>query len=711
MLGLIIAMLFPMGLLYIGTGVMIFALLVALWYKATNKVSVLVGLFCIVIGMMSYTVTFQDKTETVQILINQEATVRATVTERYFTQKGKIVYTLQTNKIVPKSQQLKDCPQNLKLKCVTKTDFYAEMYEEVSFDVQFSAHNVSVPYTFDCFADGIYLETSVVSEAPKILAQTKGDCFYTMRCHIYNKLAAYFHSKETGLIFAFLTGDKSAVYSPIKDSFKTAGISHIIAISGLHLSVIVGVIFWLLRRITRNNKIITSSVTVIFIIVYVFLTAYPYSIIRSAVMNILFVVAIPLYRKSQPLNSLGLAGLLITVVNPLAIGDIGLLMSFSATLGIILLQRTVSQFIEKLFFVRYIRQQFLRKCLEIPVKYIAECVGVSVSAVIFTLPVMVFVFKRFSVYFILANLLTTAVAPVVIVLGLLIVILSYIPYIEIINGIFVFIEHYLCNFIITTADSIAKMPYASISLDNSYTEIALVSVFVVVMILFIAGNFRIKEKGLCTVLCTAIVSVILLSGYVIEKNTLNFYVTGSSKGVSIVEKDFTNANILLCGGDNYHYDDTENLFFDKDIRSLFVFGNKAYFDKYALKISEQYDIGNIITYTDSDNYSYLSAENDITHIPENGSIRYPKYVLQTFTINNKDWCYIDMLDGKGILVVPKNADCNDLPEQYRKVHTAILPNKCLNSQLLSAENRLVCDGNTVFTIHKSLSGGISLWQK
>ena len=710
MLGLITAMLFPSAWLSIGTGIIIFALLVALRYKAVNKVSVLAGLFCLVIGMMSYTVTFQHKTETIQKLVNQEATVTATVTKRHFTPKGKIVYTLQTDKIMPKNPHLKNCPQNLKLECVTKTDFYAEMYEIVVFDVQFSAQNSSVSYTFDSFANGVYLNTSVVSKKPRILMQSTGDCFYTMRCHIYDKLAAYFHSKETGLIFAFLTGDKSAVYSSVKDSFKTAGISHIIAISGLHLSVIVGVVFRLLRRITRNMMIV-SSVTVIFIVFYVFLTAYPYSIIRSAVMNILFVTAIPLHRKSQPLNSLGLAGLLITVVNPLAIGDIGLLMSFSATLGIILLQKTVSQFTEKLFFVRYIHQPFLQKCLKIPVNYIAECVGVSVSAVVFTLPVMIFVYKRFSVYFILSNLLTAAVAPVVIVLGLLIVVLSYIPYIEMINGIFVFAEHHLCDFIITTADSISEMPHASISLDSIYTEIALVSVLVTVVLLFITGDFRIKEKGLCMVLCTAIVSLILLFGYVIEKNTLDFYVTGNSKGVSLVEKNFTSANILLCGGDNYHYDDTENLFFDKDIRSLFVFGNKAYFENYALRISEQYNVENIITYTDSEDYRYLSAENPVTHIPENGIIRYPKYSLQTFTVNQKNWCYIDMQSGKGILIAPKNADCNDLPPQYRNVYIAILPNKCRNSQILSAENILVCDGNTTFIIHKSLNGGISLWQK
>ncbi len=706
MLGLMTAMLFPEFFSPVIIGIIFFSVLVAWFYRAANKISVLVGLLCIVIGMFAYTVVRDEKIRLVQPLYNQKATVTAKVTERRFHQNGRIFYTLCTEKIVPETKI--PCIQNLRLNIVTKTDFYAELHETVKFDASFSPYRSDTSYGFDSFAGGCYVKASVISQQPEILAQNSEDTFFSvLRCRIQSQLKKYFSLKQSGLLYALLLGDKSELDGNIRSHFRTAGISHIIAVSGLHLSIIVGCAFWLLKRIVRK-PLFVSGITIGLILFYVFLTDFPYSVVRSAVMNILVLLALMLHRKTNALNSLGLAGLCITLVNPLAIGNIALLMSFSATFGIIVMQKTVSCFVKRLFFLP---DSFLTRFLKKLVSYLAECISVSVSAVTFTMPVMIFVYKKFSVYFILSNLITTAVAPFLIVVGWIVVLLSYVPFMAFVNDILVFFEQYLCDFVIRTAEKISALPHSSVSLDNFYVELSFVCVFAVVMIFFVLGNFHIQEKGHCMILCVALITVILSFGYFMDRKTLTFHISGNANGISVVESDFDTADILLCGGDNYHYDDVENNFFDKEIHSLFVFGDKAYFSNYAMKITENYSVRNIVTYTDKENYHYLSPENNITAVAQDGKIHYEKYTLRTFTVNKKNWCYIDMLDGTGILIAPQKADCNDVPELYRKVHTVVLNKGCQNSDVISAENVLICNGWQNFVIHKSFSGGVSVWQK
>ena len=707
MLGLLSAMLFPELFLFMIIGIVLFGVAVAFFYRAGNKIAVLVGLLCILVGMFIYTVTYNGRIQTVQPLYYQKATVTATVTERHIRSNGRIAYTLNTLKIVPENKT--PCVQNLKLKIVTKTEFYAEPDETIRFDAVFSSYNTHTSYSFNAFADGCYLKVSVISQQPEIIAENVADNYFfsTIRCGIQSKLSSCFNRKQSGLLYALLTGDKSELDTDIGNTFRTAGISHIIAVSGLHLSVIVGSVFWLLMKITRKTGL-SSGITIFVILFYVVLTAYPYSVIRSAIMNILLLISLSFHRKTQPINSLGAAGLCITLVNPLAIGDIALLMSFSATLGIIVMQKAVSTLLLKGLPAD---NTIFRKFWQKPVRYAAECVSVSVSAVLFTLPVMIFVYKKFSVYFILSNLITTAAAPFLIIMGWIIVILSCFPFLTLINTVLVFAEQHLCGFVITTAENISALPHSCISLDNFYVETAFACVLCSVILFFLPGNFHIREKRLCLLLCTALTITVLSFGYFTDSQTLTFYISGNAKGISVVESHFDTVNILLCGGDHYHYDDTENFFFDKDIRSLFVFGNKAYFSNYAMKITENYPVEQIVVYSDKETYHYLSPEKSVITVPENGDIRYGKYTLQTFTVNKKNWCYIAMTDGKGILIAPPKADCNDIPEQYRKVHTAVLPKSCINSHVVSAENVLIGNGYQTFVWHKSLNGGVYLWQK
>ena len=557
MLGLVVAMIIPDFFLFILAGLFIFSLLVAVLYHEENKLSVLVGLFCIGVGILTYTTVFHSRTETVQPLYNQKATVTAKVTQRYLNAKGKFVYTFVTQKIIPTDTVISECPQQLKIEMTTKTDFYAEQDEIIRFDVQFSESNPRAYNTFHHYSEGVYLYASAVSQMPEILGKVNNDNFFRrLRSSIRLRLESVFSRRHSALLYAFLIGDKSELDEGIKENFRTAGISHIIAVSGLHLSIIAGFLFTVLSKIIRTRKL-SAVCTAVFIVFYVFLTDCPYSVIRSAIMNIFALSTYLNYRKTQSLNSLGIAGMGITVFHPLAVGNLGFLMSFSATLGIILLERTVSRFVRKVFFrlfpIRLLHSERVQRIIRKTMRHISECIGVSVSAVMGTLPVLIFVGKKFSIYFIISNLIVTTIAPLILIFGFVFLILSCIVQAYLLRAVVVFIEQILCQSVIHTAEKISAMPYSVIGLDSDYVSTAFFIVIMVVAVVFIKENFRIRQKGKCTVLCTGICLIICSLGYFIEKQTLHFYLTGNDKGIILVEKTFDTANILFCGGDNYHY--------------------------------------------------------------------------------------------------------------------------------------------------------------
>ena len=143
--------------------------------------------------------------------------------------------------------------------------------------------------------------------------------------------------EQASVAVGVLLGDKNLMDDEIKSNFKAIGISHLLAVSGLHASVIATAIFALLQM-TKLSKKWVSLLTCVAIVCFMALTGFSASVTRAGIMLIMFYLSKFFYVKSDSLNSLGLATFVITMFNPFAAGDLGLLMSVLSTLGIILFE-------------------------------------------------------------------------------------------------------------------------------------------------------------------------------------------------------------------------------------------------------------------------------------------------------------------------------------------------------------------------------------
>ncbi len=163
-------------------------------------------------------------------------------------------------------------------------------------------------------------------------------------------------------------------------TFRQGGILHVFSVSGFHLAVLAQAVMSLLSAL-RINKKAASLATVGFTVFFMMLVGFRYAVIRAGVMTILRYLA-PLFgREADSLNSLGLAALLVALIDPASVYDTGFLLSFSATLGILLCASRIESFLTLRL---RLKRRFWIRC--------ASLLAVSVSATLFTLPVMILTF-------------------------------------------------------------------------------------------------------------------------------------------------------------------------------------------------------------------------------------------------------------------------------------------------------------------------------
>jgi competence protein ComEC len=189
------------------------------------------------------------------------------------------------------------------------------------------------------------------------------------------------------LVSAMVLGGKSVdLPDDIRDRFVTVGLAHALAASGFQVTLILGVILALTRRLPDGWKFGIGTVT---LAVYAGLAGLQASVLRAVLMGFAGLIALVLQRKTKPLGVLLFAGVLLLVYNPLWIWDLGFELSFLATLGLI------------------VTAQPLAKGLDWMPPTIASAFAVPVAATLWTLPLILYTFKAISTYSLLVNLIVT----------------------------------------------------------------------------------------------------------------------------------------------------------------------------------------------------------------------------------------------------------------------------------------------------------------
>ena len=217
-----------------------------------------------------------------------------------------------------------------------------------------------------------------------------------------------FEIDNYNLLMALLFGEKIELSKEISTNYTQAGIIHILAISGLHIALIYGIILWVTKPLLRLKKgklyIFLLSLSVLWF--YAILAGFSASIVRAAVMFSVVAFAKMINRQSNIYNSLAVSALLLLLYNPNYLFDVGFQLSFAAVLSIVVFQPFVRKY-------SYSKHVIILK--------IKELLLISLVAQIGVLPLILYYFGQFPLLFLLANLIAIPLSSIILILGLVLI--------------------------------------------------------------------------------------------------------------------------------------------------------------------------------------------------------------------------------------------------------------------------------------------------
>ncbi len=299
-----------------------------------------------------------------------------------------------------------------------------------------------------------------------VSAKKKNDLrsfIYKFRIRILNVLSQYIHGpKELGLAEALLIGYKDDLDKDLTRSYSNTGVVHVIAISGLHLGLFYWLLVQLLKPLRKSKSWRWICPVIIITILWIFscLAGAQPSVLRSAMMFTCIVIGENLTRQTNIYNTLAFSAFVLLCYNPFWLWDVGFQLSYAAVLSIIV-------FMQPFYNTLFIKNKML--------DFLWKLNSVTLSAQILTLPVMLFHFHQFPLFFLLTNLIAVPLSSIILLGEILLCLLFFLPVIanglgQVISGMI-----WLMNNYIERVDSlpIAVWDFISINLPQSILLLAI----------------------------------------------------------------------------------------------------------------------------------------------------------------------------------------------------------------------------------------------
>lgn len=240
------------------------------------------------------------------------------------------------------------------------------------------------------------VETVKASRGSSILAFVS-----RLRSLLLRRLSAAMPPPEAGLLKATVLGDRSGLSADMNQAFLDSGTYHILAISGLNVSILAGVLFGLFRLL-RTSPRLAAFASALLVTLYAALAGASPSVVRAAVMADTYLLAVILDRRADLLNTLALSGLALLWWNPRFLFDVGFQLTYLATLGIVLVLPRCESVLAR---------------VARPIRWALESVVITLAATAMTLPVLASAFNRVAPVGILANLPIVPLSGVITGLG------------------------------------------------------------------------------------------------------------------------------------------------------------------------------------------------------------------------------------------------------------------------------------------------------
>lgn len=262
-----------------------------------------------------------------------------------------------------------------------------------------------------------YMTKSEVTRLPGNDGGAIRKLVYALKTDLLANTYRLFQDPEASLFAGILFGVDTGLPKKLQDAFKNTGTAHIIAISGFNIAIISGFFFKAFKFFLRRERP-AAGLAIAFVFLYAFLVGLDAAVLRAAIMGSIAMFAALIGRKQWTLGTLGFVALIMALINPLTLWDIGFQLSFFATLGLILYADPFANFTARIF--RISDEGILR--------FISDNVLLTLAAQVLTIPLMLYYFHRISLIAFVVNPFILLVQPAVMILGGIAVFISLVAF-------------------------------------------------------------------------------------------------------------------------------------------------------------------------------------------------------------------------------------------------------------------------------------------
>lgn len=632
------------------------------------------------IAMIIYSYNYTQKVTPIKALDGAELNIIASVEDIPYDTDSGTVYTLRVL-----SNDSVCNVNNFKIR-VNKTYALGDIspYDKISCRVKlYSPSGGAFSSESYLLARNIYM-TGYIKDAYGVFHVSQDDkpiysyALYA-REYVNNAIQSLISPVYSGICSAVLLGDRNNLNSEFQQNIKVAGCSHVLAVSGLHLSIITCFLMLIFKRIFKKKQIV-AAVSIISVFCFMAITGFVPSVRRAGIVIITALVGDILGAKRYRFAGVGFAALLIPLINPFIAGDIGMLLSFTSSVGIMLFARPITDFLNNHIHTRF---KFINKIFG----SVFALIGVSVAANITSLPITILCFKSVSAFFILGNLLILPAVEMLLISLLIMVTFYLIPFVSFMAEPFAIISMLMCRYIRWAAGFVANIPSAYV--NSSYRFIAVwIALTIIIAAVVILFNKGMHYAGKAAIASIVILIAGICSDYIMNVDMITVAVLDTDGGYSVVINYNGNSAVIACSGDEYMISKVNDYLCTNTQYVNFVLASddKSVTKMLCSEIINNFDVDRILGKEDNLISIKSTAKSDCDYATvedESRIILWGMASIDTLAYKEGICTYIDYA-GTAISVIPDGIDLSYVDKRLLNSDVCILGSKAKGLDLISS---------------------------
>ena len=358
-----------------------------------------------------------------------------------------------------------------------------------------------------------------------------------LRQNIQKILESCFPADTAAFARALLTGDTSGLSYEQDTDLKVSGIRHVVAVSGLHISIL----FVLLSTLTFRKRFLTVAVSIPVLTLFAAVAGFSPSVVRACIMSALMLMALLFDRDYDGPTALSFAVLVMLAINPLAVTSVSLQLSAASVAGIFCFREPIQGWLMSLFGTQKGRSWKNRL-----VRWFSSSIAITLSTMVFTVPLCAYYFGMVSLISPLTNLLTLWVISFVFY-GIMAVTALHLLW----QTGAVWLAKLISlpiRYVLWMARTMAGIPLAAVYTNSVYVVLWLIFCYVL-LVVFLIQKHR-KPMGFASCACLGLCFALLAGVLEPSWDNTRMTVLDVGQGQAILLQSEGRYFLIDCGGDS-----------------------------------------------------------------------------------------------------------------------------------------------------------------